>query len=165
MSMEIEITHTFNAPREKVYKAFTVAEHLRNWWGPKGWDFDISSFEFRQGGVFHYSQKSPDGDIMWVKFVYDEVIIPEKLVYTYFFSDEEGNVVRAPFNDSWPLILQNTFTFVEHEGKTTLTMTGTPISTTEEELKTFDESRNLIQAGFSGTFAHLADYLTKVSNI
>ena len=35
MSAKIEIIHTFNAAREIVFKAFTQAEHLRNWWGPK----------------------------------------------------------------------------------------------------------------------------------
>ncbi|AJY76508.1 SRPBCC family protein [Paenibacillus beijingensis] len=161
MSTNIEITHTFNAPRELVFKTFTEPEHLQNWWGPKGWTFDISKFELRQDGVFHYSQKSPEGDVMWVKFVYREIIAPEKLVYTYFFSDEEGNIVRAPFDDNWPLEIMNTFTFIEHEGKTTLTMIGAPVSPTEEEIKTFKESQEMIQEGFAGTFDQLADYLTK----
>ncbi|MDP9741404.1 UNVERIFIED_ORG: uncharacterized protein YndB with AHSA1/START domain [Bacillus sp. B2I3] len=75
--------------------------------------FDISKFELRQEGVFHYSQTSPDGNVMWVKFVYHEVNAPDKLVYTSFFSDEMGNIVRAPFNDNWPLETLNTFTFTE----------------------------------------------------
>ena len=115
------------------------------------------------GGVFHYSQKSPDGDIMWVKFIYDEISVPEKFVYTQFFSDEEGNVVRAPFNNTWPLKIQNTFTFLEQDGKTTLTMIETPVSATEEELKTFLESQDMVQEGFSGTFNQLEDYLSKES--
>jgi uncharacterized protein YndB with AHSA1/START domain len=163
MSAKIEITHTLNAAREIVFKAFTQAEQLQNWWGPKGWDFNISTFEFSYGGVFHYSQKSPDGDIMWVKFIYDEISVPEKFVYTQFFSDEEGNVVRAPFNNTWPLKIQNTFTFLEHDGKTTLTMIETPVSATEEELKTFLESQDMVQEGFSGTFNQLEDYLSKES--
>ena len=163
MTAKIEITHTLNAAREIVFKAFTQAEHLQNWWGPKGWDFNISTFEFSYGGVFHYSQKSPDGDIMWVKFIYDEISVPEKFVYTQFFSDEEGNVVRAPFNNTWPLKIQNTFTFLEQDGKTTLTMIETPVSATEEELKTFVESQDMVQEGFSGTFNQLEDYLSKES--
>ncbi|MCM3165909.1 SRPBCC domain-containing protein [Peribacillus frigoritolerans] len=86
---------------------------MQNWWGPKGWAFDISKFELRQEGVFHYSQTSPDGNVMWVKFVYHEVNAPDKLVYTSFFSDEMWNIVRAPFNDNWPLETLNTFTFTE----------------------------------------------------
>ena len=42
LSTQIEITHTFNAPREIVFKAFSESEHLKNWWGPKGWTFEVS---------------------------------------------------------------------------------------------------------------------------
>ena len=85
MFTKTEITHSFNAPGELVFKAFTESEHLKNWWGPKGWAFDILKFELHQDGIFQYSQTSPDGNVMWVKFVYHEVIAPEKLVYTSFF--------------------------------------------------------------------------------
>jgi uncharacterized protein YndB with AHSA1/START domain len=37
MLAQINITHTFNAPLELVFKALTKLEHLMNWWGPKGW--------------------------------------------------------------------------------------------------------------------------------
>jgi uncharacterized protein YndB with AHSA1/START domain len=90
MITKTEITHSFNAPRDFVFKAFTESTHLQNWWGPKGWAFDISKFELRQNGVFHYSQTSPDGNVMWVKFIYHEVNVSDKLVYTSFFSDEKG---------------------------------------------------------------------------
>ena len=163
MLTKTEITRSFNAPRELVFKAFTEPEHLQNWWGPKGWAFDIAKFELRQDGIFHYSQTSPDGHIMWVKFVYHEVTAPEKLVYTSFFSEEEGNIVRAPFNDNWPLETHNTFSFTEHEGKTILTMIGTPVSPTEVELKTYEESQEMVQEGFSGTFIQLANYLSNIS--
>lgn len=103
MFPKTEITRSFNAPRELVFKAFTESEHLQNWWGPKEWAFDISKFKLSQEGVFHYSQTSPDGNVMWVKFVYHEVNAPDKLFYPSFFSDEMGNIVRAPFNDNWPL--------------------------------------------------------------
>ncbi|MEH7521859.1 SRPBCC domain-containing protein [Bacillus sp. JJ1503] len=158
-----EITHTFNAPRELVFKAFTESEHLQNWWGPKGWTFEISKFELRQDGVFHYSQTSPDGNVMWVKFIYHEINAPEKLVYTSFFSDEIGNIVRAPFNNNWPLKISNTFTFTEFEGKTILTMIGTPVSPTEEEIKTYEEMQEIVHEGFSGTFVQLANYLSNIS--
>ncbi|MDO7487182.1 SRPBCC domain-containing protein [Peribacillus sp. NPDC096622] len=163
MFPKTEITRSFNTPRELLFKAFTESEHLQNWWGPKGWTFDISKFEPRHDGVFHYSQTSPDGNVMWVKFVYHEVNAPEKLVYTSFFSDEKGNIVRAPFNDNWPLETLNTFTFTEHEGKTLLSMIGTPVSPTEEEMKTYEESQEMVQEGFSGTFVQLADYLSNIS--
>ena len=150
MSTQIKITHTFNAPREPVFKVLTNSEHLMNWWGPKGWTFKVSKLEFRPGGVFHYSQRPADGDVIWVKFVYSEMIAPEKIVYTSFFSDEEGNTVRAPFDANWPMEILNTITLSENEDKTTLTMIVAPVSPTEEEIKTFEDSKEMAQEGYSG---------------
>nr|WP_143414551.1 SRPBCC domain-containing protein [Halobacillus massiliensis] len=162
METEVKITHTFNAPRDLVFKAFTDSEHLQNWWGPKGWTFHVSQSDFRTGGVFLYSQKPADGDEMWVKFVYSEIIVPEKIVYSSFFSDEKGNIIRAPFNANWPLETLNTLTFTENEGKTTVTAIVTPISAAKEELKAFGDSQDMVHEGFSVTFHQLEDYLAKI---
>lgn len=160
-TFELVITRTFDAPRELVFKAFTESEHLQHWWGPKGWILSVSTLELRPGGIFHYSQESADGHKMWGKFVYSEIVAPEKLVFTNSFSDEEGNTIRAPFNQTWPLEILNTLTFVEHEGKTTLTMRGVPLNATEEELKTFEAAQEMVQQGFAGTLDQLADYLAR----
>jgi uncharacterized protein YndB with AHSA1/START domain len=104
-------------------------------------------------------RKQISGDLMWVKFVYSEIVSSEKIVYTSFFSDEEGNVVRAPFDANRPLETLNTLTFIEDKGKTTLTTIIVPVSPTEEENKTFLSSREIIQDGFTGTFDQLAEYL------
>ncbi|RJE91007.1 SRPBCC domain-containing protein [Paenibacillus sp. 1011MAR3C5] len=162
MSTQIEITYTFNASRELVFKAFTESEHLQCWWGPKGWLFEVAEADFRSGGVFHYSQKPADGDIMWVKFIYSEVVESEKITYTSVFSDKEGNIVRAPFDANWPLKTLNSITFFEDKGKTALTMIVVPEAPTEAESKTFDASEEMIHSGFTGTFDQLAAYLTKM---
>lgn len=162
MSTQITITHSFNAPRVHVFKALTESEHLKNWWGPKGWTFEVSKADFRPDGVFHYSQRPPEGNVMWVKFVYSEMIAPEKIVYTSFFSDEEGNPVRAPFDANWPMEILNTITLIEDKGKTSLTMIVAPVSPTEEEIKTFEDSIEIAQEGYSGTFKQLDVYLPKI---
>lgn len=160
--VELVITRTFDAPRELVFKAFIKPEHLKNWWGPKGFKMNVAKVDLRPGGLFHYSQNSPDGQQMWGKFVYREIEEPEKLVFVNTFSDEEGNTVRAPFNSTYPLEVLNTFTFVEDDGKTTITMHGGPLSATEEELKTFEEAQEAAQKGFSGIFDQLDAYLASI---
>ncbi|NEW05657.1 SRPBCC domain-containing protein [Paenibacillus sp. SYP-B3998] len=159
---ELLITRTFDASRELVYKAFTEPEHLINWWGPKGFTMNVTKLDLRPGGVFHYSQRSPEGHEMWGKFTYREIVEPEKLVFMISFSDEEGNTVRAPFSPTWPLEILNTLTLTENEGKTTITMRGAPLSPTEDELNTFKAAHDMVQKGFSGTFDQLDDYLAKV---
>jgi uncharacterized protein YndB with AHSA1/START domain len=56
------------------------------------------------------------GQESWGKAVYQEITVPEKIVLTDMFADEEGNSA-----DGMPVTLV-TFTFVEHEGKTKLIM-------------------------------------------
>jgi uncharacterized protein YndB with AHSA1/START domain len=158
---ELVITRIFDAPRELVFKVWTESEHLKHWWGPKGFTLGVSKLDFRPGGVFHYSMHSPDGHEMWGKFVYREIVAPEKIVFINSFSDAEGNTVRAPFSPTWPLEILNNMTLAEHEGKTTLTLRGGPINATEDEHKTFTGMHEGMQQGFAGTFDQLAEYLAK----
>lgn len=159
---ELVITRTFNAPRDLVFKVWTEAEHLKHWWGPTGFELGVSKLDLRPGGIFHYSMKSSDGHEMWGKFVYHEIAAPEKLVYVNSFSDPEGNTVRAPFSQTWPLEILNTLTFTENEGKTTVTLRGGPINATEEEMKMFDSMHESMQQGFAGTFGQLDEYLARI---
>lgn len=117
------LSRVFNAPRELVFKVWTDPEHFGKWWGPQGYSLEVITMDVRPGGMFLGCQKSPDGNqTMWGKFVYQEVIVPEKLVFIQSFSDEEGNTIRAPFNANWPLEIMNIITLEEIDGKTTLTM-------------------------------------------
>lgn len=154
------LSRVFNAPRELVFKVWTDPEHFGKWWGPQGFSLDVIKMDVRPGGMFLGCQKSPDGNqAMWGKFVYQEVIVPEKLVFVQSFSDEEGNTIRAPFNANWPLEIMNIITFEEIDGKTTLTMQGGPINATAEELAAFDEMAPMVKQGFGGTFDQLAEHL------
>jgi uncharacterized protein YndB with AHSA1/START domain len=153
------LTRVFDAPRELVFKVWTDPEHFGNWWGPKGFSLNITKMDVRPGGMFFGSQKSPEGHVMWGKFVYQEVTPVDKLVYIQSFSDEDGNTVRAPFNPNWPLEIINILTLTEADGKTVLTLQGGPFNATEEERATFEGMRPMIQQGFGGTFDQLEDYL------
>lgn len=154
------LSRVFNAPRELVFKVWTDPEHFGKWWGPQGFSLDVIKMDVRPGGMFLGCQKSQDGSqAMWGKFVYQEVIEPEKLVFIQSFSDEEGNTIRAPFNANWPLEIMNIITFEEIDGKTTLTMQGGPVNATAEELAAFDEMAPMVKQGFGGTFDQLAEYL------
>lgn len=160
-NMELVVTRLFDAPRELVFKLWTDPEHFGNWWGPKGFSLEVSKMDVRPGGMFLGSQKSPDGHVMWGKFVYQEVNEPEKLVFIQSFSDEKGNTVRAPFDPNWPLEIINILTLTEENGKTRLTLRGGPLNATEKEWAVFEGMRPMVQQGFGGTFDQLADYLER----
>jgi uncharacterized protein YndB with AHSA1/START domain len=153
------ITRTFDARRDLVFKALTESERLARWWGPKGFTWVSATLDLRSGGVFHYCMRAPTGQEMWGKFVYREIVAPQKLVYINSFADEQGNTIRAPFSVDWPIEVLNTLTLAEHEGKTTLTLRGRPINATAGERKTFQNAFNSLQQGFTGTLDQLAEYL------
>lgn len=57
---EIVSTRIVNAPRELVYKAWTAPNHLKNWWGPKGFTNTFKEFDLRPGGKWNFVMHGPD---------------------------------------------------------------------------------------------------------
>jgi uncharacterized protein YndB with AHSA1/START domain len=160
---EFVISRVFDAPREIVFKAHAESERLERWWGAKGFMTRVIKLDFRPGGVFHYSMRTPDGHEMWGKFVYCEIIAPERIVFTNSFVDvdKNGNTIRAPFSSTWPLEVLNTLTLSEHKGKTTLTIRSVPFNAIKEERETFEAGLDSLRQGFNGSLYQLADYLAQ----
>ncbi|WP_054023936.1 SRPBCC domain-containing protein [Bacillus sp. FJAT-28004] len=125
----------FDAPRDLVFKMFKEAEHLKRWWGPRGWEIPVCNVDFKPGGVWHYCMKCVDrnqGDFFgmesWGKAVYKEIVEPEMIIYTDYFSDAEGNA-----NETMPST-EVTMEFIDLGGKTKLVSRGVYVSA--EALKT-----------------------------
>lgn len=156
---ELVMTRTLNAPRALVFQAFAEAERLAQWWGPQGFDITVSRLEFRPGGVFHYLMSNADGFKMWGRFVFREIVAPERIVWVNSFSDPDGGLSRAPFGETIPLEMLNTITLEERAGQTILTLHSTPINATDEERATFAAMLGDMERGFGGTFDQLAAYL------
>jgi uncharacterized protein YndB with AHSA1/START domain len=90
---ELVVTRLFAAPRELVFAAYSSCEHLSNWWGPRAWPMRECSMEFREGGVWDYCLRGPnEGDESWGRAVFNEIVAPERIIYTDAFSDADGNV-------------------------------------------------------------------------
>ncbi len=156
---EFAFMRVFDAPRDLVWKAFTEPERLKHWWGPKGFTMLVCKVDLRPGGVFHYCMRSPDGQEMWGKWVYREIIPPERLVTVVSFTDAEGSLLRHPMSPSWPLEMLHTMTLSERDGKTTLSASAVPTNATEEERQTFHGAHKSMEAGFAGTLDQLDAYL------
>jgi uncharacterized protein YndB with AHSA1/START domain len=155
------ITRVVDAPRERVWKAWTEAALLKSWWGPKGFTVHTCKVDLRPGGVFHYGMRMPDGGDMWGKFVYREIVAPERLVFIVSFSDKKGGTIRHPWSPDWPLETLSTVTFVEQGAKTKITVNWAPHAATELERKTFEDGRDSMTQGWTGTFDQFDDYLAK----
>jgi uncharacterized protein YndB with AHSA1/START domain len=156
------ISRVFNAPRELVWKAWTVPERISAWFGPKGFaPARIIRHEFCVGGVFLSAMKMPDGSEMCGKFVYREITPVSRLVWVHSFADVNGVLVRHPMSPSWPMELLTTVTFADLGGKTEVTLDWVPLNVNELERKTFNDGKLGMQGGWTGSFDQLADYLAK----
>jgi len=156
---EFTISREFAASREKLWNAWTNPQEMAKWWGPKGFTVGKYNMDFRPGGTYLYSIKSPEGFTMWGKFTYREITAPEKLVFINSFSDENGGITRHPLSPTWPQELLSTITFAEKDGKTTITVRWTPHNANEVEIKTFADGMASMVQGWGGTFDQLGDYL------
>ncbi|MEA2938406.1 MAG: hypothetical protein QOC56_1910 [Alphaproteobacteria bacterium] len=161
-SPDFVVTRVFDAPRDLVWKAFTDPERMKEWWGPKGFSVIASKMDLRPGGTYHYGMKAPDGAAIWGKFVFREIVAPERMVFINSFSDEAGGLTRHPMSPTWPLEMLSTFTFEDVGGKTKVTIRWAPHNASEEERKTFDAGHDSMRQGWGGTMEQLQTYLAKV---
>jgi len=155
------ITRTLDAPRERVWRAWTDREQLMQWFSPKGFAMTTAKLDFRPGGTFLYCLRSPDGKEMWGKFVYREIVAPERIVLVNSFSDANGGITRHPLSATWPLEMLSTTTLAEQGAKTLLTILWQPLNPTPEERATFEGAHEGMKAGWGGTFEQLTAYLAK----
>ena len=117
----LAVTRVFDAPRELVFRSWTEPERLKRWWGPKGFTTPFCALDLREGGIFLYCMRSPEGRDFWGRGVFREIVVPERLVLVMSFADAEGNVVPATYyglGPDWPLQTLMTVTFEELAGAT-----------------------------------------------
>ncbi len=141
---EIVLTRDFEFPRRLVFEAFSKPEHVKQWWGPRGYTMEECEMDFRPGGAWRYVIKGPDGVEPPFKGVYREISAPERLVYTFIY---DVDMIR-----DHPV--EVTVVLREHRGVTTMT-----------ETMVFDsvESRDgMMASGMEGGAAETLDRLAEL---
>lgn len=153
------LERVFDAPRELVFAMYKDPEHLKRWWGPRGWEVPVCNVDFRPGGVWHYCMKCVDpnqgqffGMESWGKGLYKEIVEPEKIVYTDYFSDAEGNL-----NQDMPAT-EATLEFIDLGGRTKLVSRSEYVSA--EALKSVMDMGML--QGITETWDRLEERLNEV---
>lgn len=155
------IAREYKAPRAAVWKAWSEAESLRQWWGPKGCAIDVLCREFRPGGLFHYSMQFDGAPTMWGRFIYREIVPQERIVWLNSFATEGCGIERAPFSPICPLEVQNTVIFAERDGMTTVALHATPFGAADVERRYFEDLKPSLEQGYGGTFDQLGEYLQR----
>ena len=87
----LELTHRFDAPRERVFDAWTNPDVLRRWWaaGPT-WDTPLAEVDAREGGSYRLSMRTDTGEVHTVHGESREVRPPERLAYTWAWDEGPG---------------------------------------------------------------------------
>lgn len=106
---EIVLTRVFEAPRELVFKAWTDADHISTWFGPKGFICTTHEIDVRVGGRWRFDYLAPDGTVYDNRVVFLEVKYPERIVFDHG-SDKDDDPHR----------FHVTITFDEQDDKKTV---------------------------------------------
>lgn len=125
LAAPLVITRIFDAPRALVWKTWTEAERIKQWWGPKDFTAPYCTVDFREGGRYVYAMRAPNGEEYWSTGVFREIVPMDRIVCTDSFADNAGNVVPAShygMGDDWPLELVLTLSFEDLGGKTRFTL-------------------------------------------
>lgn len=98
---QIKVKRSFNAAVELVWAAWTRAEILDQWWGPKPRVARTKSIDFREGGYWLYAMVGPENEAHWARVDYLK-ITPEKYFAAYDgFCDEDGNADTTLPRNKW----------------------------------------------------------------
>ena len=93
---EIRIERVFNAPRARVWQAFTDPKMVAQWWG-RGHKLVIERMELQRGGQWRYVEHSSDGPHGF-EGRYREVTPPQRLVQTFEWDGMPGYVMIETVN-------------------------------------------------------------------
>jgi uncharacterized protein YndB with AHSA1/START domain len=141
-SLELVVTRLIDAPRALVFKAWTQQEHAARWWGPQGFTIESCRLDATRGGAYRVAMRSPEGSLHIKRGVYQEVVAPERLVFTYAWEDADGN----PGHE-----MRITVTFEARGRQTLLTLRHTGFQNVPQ--------RDSHQGGWTSCFERFADYM------
>ena len=79
---ELVLTRIIDAPRAKLYRAWTDPELLKQWFAPRPYTTPFAELDVRPGGASLVVMRSPEGNDMPNRGVYLEVVENERLVFT-----------------------------------------------------------------------------------
>jgi len=79
---ELTVSRVIDAPRERVWRAFADPAEIVKWWGPDGFTNRTQERSFKSGGEWRHVMIGPDGTEYQNLAHYEEVVAPERIVYT-----------------------------------------------------------------------------------
>ena len=135
----LQIRRTFAAPREKVFRAWTDPQTLKQWFGPPGFKTTVAEVDLRVDGEFRLTLQKPTGEVVSAFGTFREIRPSERVVCTWNWD----------YNDIGDTIL--TLEFHDAGGETELVLTHERFPTIEH--------RDGHNTGWTGCFDKLEEFL------
>jgi uncharacterized protein YndB with AHSA1/START domain len=98
---EIRVERVFNAPRDRVFAAYTDPALIPEWWGPRDTSTVVDQMDVRAGGSWRFVVRNADGSETGFRGTYREISAPERIVQTFEWEGMPGHVSveTATFED------------------------------------------------------------------
>jgi uncharacterized protein YndB with AHSA1/START domain len=94
---DLVITRVFDYPVELVWNAWTDPRLVMLWWGPADYTSPFCELDFREGGKYLFCMRAPaeqGGQDFYSTGVYEKIVSLERLEFTQYLSDKDGNIVE-----------------------------------------------------------------------
>jgi uncharacterized protein YndB with AHSA1/START domain len=158
---DLNLSRLVDAPRELVFRVWTEAEHLAQWFAPRRVDIPFCRIDPRPDGAIHFCHRTQDGMEVLVKGIYREFVAPELLVFSLWFVDASGGPAPHPMFPDWPTDARilTTVTFVDIDGKTQLTVQQALVPGAVQASDTFGRERDAAREGWIETLDRLQEYV------
>lgn len=127
----IRITREFAADLQLVWRAWTTAELLDQWWGPKPYRAETKTMDFREGGFWLYAMVSPEGEKHYAKTNFLSIVKEKSFASKGGFSDENGILNPAFPQNLW----ENTFIPKDNKVQVDMLLTYDTLADLETELE------------------------------
>jgi uncharacterized protein YndB with AHSA1/START domain len=147
---DVLLTRDIEAPRELVFEAWTNPKHLGEWWGPEGFTNRRCELELRPAGAIRIDLVGPDGTVYPMGGFYQEIVEPERLVFSSSVLDGLDHSL---------IDVINTVTFAPRGSKTRVTIEAHILRATEESAPYIEG----METGWKQCLERLSAYVTKIS--
>ncbi len=147
---ELVFLRDLDAPREAVFRAWTEAARLAQWWGPEGFTNPVCKIDARAGGAIQIDMKGPDGTVYPMTGTFREV------------TSEQISFVNTPLDAAGQPLFEvlTTVTLSGRDGKTRQTVRAQAGNLTEAAAPYLEG----MEEGWGMTLDRLTEYLKNTDN-
>ncbi|WP_371169653.1 SRPBCC family protein [Aliiroseovarius sp. 2305UL8-7] len=156
------LERVFDASPELVWRTWTEAELLSQWYGP-GVETVIHKLDVTPGGVWLNEMRMSKGS-SFEKAEYSEVKPFERLVWRHTITDNDWQPAANPMMPDWPRHLMTTVTFAPKGDKTHMRLEWVPDGATEAELACFKGAMAGLDHGWGAGMDMLAQILADLQS-